>query len=846
VRLTASLALIFLFPAAVAARPVVAQSAHHSSNSAAASPTAQSGSIAGTVVAAGTEQPIPGAVVVLEAARDAAMVTTGRPLLGRSITTFTNEQGGYRFEGVAPGSYRLMVRHVGFHPAVLEVELARGTPFRVSVGLLVNTIRLEAVNVQTLPDPYGRNRTLAEETRRGRLDAERYGEERFVYGDATVMTHSDVMEAVTLAETDLFRALHRLPGVTTRDDWTAGLWTRGASWSHTRVYLDGLPLFNPVHAMGVLAGVNPDAIGAATFHPGGRSAAVGEGAAGVLDLTTRRAAEPGLHGLGELSVVSARATSEWAGSDGRAGLLVAARRSHVDLATRLAEKLGSRGSYLPYVFHDLSARFDTELGRRWALEASGLWSEDRVTGSLPYLLRDTRGDWGNLLGRVSALVPLRRGWARLTIGASRFDGRLVPTLPSVTTDTSPVHAPTHNRLSVALVGVDILPSAAGRPSTWVGGVQLTVHRLSFEGPYPRPYPVVVLPETLRMSERRTTAAVWAERRWLVSPFTSLETGLRVEFGPRGYLVPQPAFAPRLAARYTPNGGRVTLSAALSRSYQYAQALAPAGPSVGPDLYVTDVWLLSSDSVPAVRADVATAGAEVWLGGGWVGAAHAYGRRSTGVTVPEPSPGRLTGERPLQVAATNLAAGADLSLRRIVGRWTVSAAYTLASSELRAVSRLDRWRYRYPAPADRRHAADLTVMGRLASGLRLGAAATVASGAPFSRFLLGVAPCDSTQGSCQPADTAALTIELPNAERTKTYGSIDVLADWTREWRRWRIGAFVQVRNVLGNANAVTYTGSVEQCRRDRPPEQRLARPGVCDRFERGIGRLPLVGVRVSF
>ena len=846
-RLTQSYAPLLVLPLALAA-PAVGQVVLPTAQSAQpATATAQAGSIAGLVVAAGTEQPILGAVVVLEAARDAALVQAGRPFLGRSITVLTDERGAYRFDGVAPGGYRLLVRRLGFHPAVVEVELARAASFRVSVGLVVNPIRLEAVDVSARTgDPYGRRRSLVEETQVGRLDAERLRQQRFLGGDATVLTHADVVEAVTLGETDLFRALQRLPGVTSRDDWTAGMWTRGAPWSQTRVYLDGMPLFNPLHALGVMSGVSPDAIGTATFQPGGRSAAIGEGAAGVVALSTRGVSRPGLRGLAELSVLSARAAAEWGSAGGRTGLAVAARRSHVDVATRLAEALGAaKGTYVPYAFYDVTARLDADLGGGLGLEASSLWSQDGMRSGVPDLLRDTRGRWGNLLGRVSIIGPPGRNRARLTLGVSRFDGRLNPTAPTVTTDDSPSHAPTRNTVSVVTAGVEIAPTDGGARPPWAVGGELTLQRLSYAGRYPRPYPVAVLAESLRLRQAYHAVAVWGERRWPMGRHGAVETGLRAEVRGRLQNLATIGLAPRLAARLTPGGNRFTLSAAVARSWQYTQALAPTGPSVGPDLYVTDVWLLAGDTIPAVRADIGTLGGEVWLGGGWIGTLHGYLRRSEGVAVPEPAPGPLNGQRPVFVEAVNQARGVEVSLRRIVGWWTASVSYAFAKSDLTARAQTVGLTYTYPSPADRRHAFDATVMARLSSGLRLGAAATVASGAPFSRFLLGAA-CDSTQAGCSTQDTAALFIEAPNGERAPAYASLDLLADWSREWRRVRVGAFLQLRNVLLRSNAVTYTGSLEQCTAERPPELMVARPGVCDRFERGIGLLPLVGLRVAF
>ena len=85
----------------------------------------------------------------------------------------------------------------------------------------------------------------------------------------------DVVEAATLGETDLLRALHRLPGVSAEDDWSAEPWTRGSRWDETRVYFDGMPVYDPFHGGGSFTSVSPDGIGTLTFHPGVRPVDVG-------------------------------------------------------------------------------------------------------------------------------------------------------------------------------------------------------------------------------------------------------------------------------------------------------------------------------------------------------------------------------------------------------------------------------------------------------------------------------------------------------------------------------------------------------------------------------------------
>ena len=797
------------------------------------------GSLAGSVLIAATSEPLEGAVVILEPAADAALVAPAGPAwVRRGMSVITGGDGAYRFTDLPPGDYHLVVRHLGFRPAAVDVSLGASAPLRVSVALVMTPIRLESMDVRSLAaEPYGRTRDIARESREGKLDADRYRQERELESDATVLTHQDVIEGVTLGETDLLRGLQHLPGVSARDDFTAGIWTRGAPWSQTRVVMDGLPMFNPVHAIGVFSGVDPDAIGAAVFLPGARSASLGEGGAGVLELSTRRAARPGFSGTGELSVVSARGSMDWGSAGGRTGLVVTARRSYIDLASRIADALtGDTAGYIPYAFEDGTFRFDTDLGRGVGLTASGVLEDDAVRGTVPDLLLRTRGQWGNRAARVTMTVPWGGLALRSTIGASGFDGRLDP-FASTVSGTAPVHGLTRNSVDVLLAGVEVAPAAFDPRRSWAGGLQVQLQRQHFLGQYPRPYPVQVLLDTLKLDARLPVAALWGERRIPLGSDAVVEAGLRAE-GHRAVLgAPALGLAPRILARVRPRGGAVAFSVGLSRSWQYTQSLAPAGPGIGPDLYVTDVWLLAGDTLPALRSDVATAGAELLLPGGWLATANVYARHETGVAVPDPDSGTVSAARPVEVSATGNAAGLELSVRRLVGRVSASLSFSLARSLLHANG------LTFPSPADRRRTLDATVMARVHDALRLGAALTAASGAPFTRFILGcdTAPC---------ADTIALAVEAPNAQRAPGYASLAVLLDWSRTTRHFDLGAYLQVRNVWNASDAVTYTGTVEYCAMPDPPTLVPVTNGPhqygCDQFHRGVGLLPLAGVRVGF
>lgn len=801
--------------------------------------TLPAGTITGSVVAAETGVPLEDAVVVLEPAPGGALPAgpTGPPFWEADRVERTDANGAYRFDRLTVGRYALRVRRLGYRAASLEIDLRSLWPFHVSVGLVVLPIALDAVEVTGVASPPLVAVRTGDAAGRARLAAEADRRRRFLVNDARSLTSADLLEAVTLGETDVFRALQRLPSVTTRDDYSAELWTRGSRWTDTRVTFDGLPLFSPLHVGGVFAGVDPDVIGSAFFLPGARPASSGEGDAATLELASRPATEPGLHGLTELSVISARAVLAH-GTAGRGpSWVLAARRSYVDLATALLASLRNDSSLnVPYAFTDVAGRLDVPLGGARALEVSGLLAQDALRGTVPHLLQRSQGRWGDALIRATLATPLGGLMGHFTAGVSRYDVRIDDT-SAVPGGTGPFNvpypAPTQSAIRYMLFGGTVSPAAG---EAWAAGYQLVAQHLEYTGPDPTSHPdSAVTPPARQFTGGTHVIALWGERGWKPFPRLTVRPGLRVELGPALANAPRARLAPRLESRYAVGGG-LTVSAGYGRTYQYAQAVGPTGPGVGPELHLSEVWLVAGDTVPAIRSDVATAGAEYSVGGDWVAGLDLYQRQSTGVAVPDPTPGPFLPTRPLFVPASNDARGVEASVRKLAGRWTASLSLAVSRSQLTARG------YRYPAPSDRRRVLHATALVRARPALRLGGALTAASGVAFTRF---VGSIEAWQPGLVPYATLPYA-ELPGGAQAPGYTTFDVLVDWDHVARGWTLDAYLQLRNALGATHAVTYAGSVEGCAGGQPPTKVQVATGLCDYYVRSVPRLPLAGVRVSF
>jgi hypothetical protein len=833
-RLPALVALLLLASAATA----VAQS-----SASAVRRGGVSGGVSGAVLDGRTGTAVEGATVVLQPEVVGAFPAgpaSGSAFAASSRTIVTGTDGGYRFDELPSGVYRLYVSRFGYRPWSLSVELRGSGVAPVAVALEPEPIPLRPVRSRGYArgsyesaDAFGTQAGLA------RMLAADLRRMKYLTTDARELTHADVIEAVTLGEPDVLRALQRLPGVTTRSDYTAELWTRGAPWSHTRVYYDGVPLYNPLHALGVLSGVGSSAIGAVWFHPGVRSAAIGEGAAGVVDLQSRRGSGGGeLNMNADVSLLSAGLALDQRVLDGRAGWMLSGRHAYLDWITDLAHRATSRDDVrFPYHFSEVAGNVDAWLGERSSIDASWLWERDYLSSVRDDGVEPLRAEWGNIVARASFNARIGRLNTRHTAALSWHDAVVSPqTAREYVGVPITIGLRREGDTNVGYQGVTATiwpePASAAGPA-WSLGYGFEQQEVRYYGPQALPIPRYAFTpatgeEAVRVTWRGALqmGSLWAERLWSAGETMGVRTGLRAEVGDAPREAGRLRLAPRLSVRYTPIP-EVALSAGASRVWQYVQSVAPGGMYLA-SLATTDVWILADEGTPALRADIATVGIETWLAPGRAVSLNTYVRQSTGYATPDPRPGRVY-DRPSYVVGESFARGVEVSVRQLTGRVTGSASYTLSRADVDAMD------MSYPASSDRRHVFSTTATLRATPALRTGAAFTAASGVPFTRAVSSPEEC-ADQPGCDP--TRLPWLGLPNAERAPTFASLDLFVDWSGRMRGFDVGAYAQLRNALGRDNATIYTADAAGCR-----------PVGCEgdlrsEFERGIPRLPVVGIRI--
>jgi hypothetical protein len=756
IRLTSVAAL--LLPLLAATSPLAAQAP-------AESPPA--GSIRGSVVDAGTMMGLGGTTVTLVPQDGAgALPPTARdPYFAGARTTTTTQVGEYLFASLAPGRYTMLVRRVGYEPVRVDVELSTGDASRLSIGLLVHPIALQAIDVRADRRVANSDRSLAYEDTAGRIAAARERQQEFLGSDVRELTTADVREAVTLGSTDILHALQRLPGVTHTTDLQAPVWVRGNRWDHTRVYFDGLPLFHPLSALAGMSGVGAAAVGAAFLLPGVQPVSLGGGSAARIDLRSAPGVSDGrLHGDAGLSRYGGHASLGYRAADDGAGVLLTARQGLMDLFSASSKPAGFSPDM--YRYDELTARGDAR-NRFGHTESSGLYSRDTQSR----FMEDNRNRrWQSIGGRLTHHVPIGTLLVSANLGAMSFVSRGEDYVKHrVTPDEPPswTWKPSSTGVRHISAGMRVGRESDDPNRRWQAGVDATRITADFIGP--RRLLLSGDSTAVDTSGTMTGAhvSVWAERRWRPWASGALEAGLRLDLGGAGLSSSRPSFGLQLRHAIS---GATSLSLGAGRALQYLQQVERPH-----DWWRNDSaqpWLLAGGEVPLLTVDHMVAGVERWNSSGILLASNLFVRRSDGVVMRDPRPGSLAG-RPFFVTGREVVGGVELSARKLTGRVTGMVSYSFQHGAAMAEG------LSFSVPGARPHAFDVTAMTRLGAW-RLGGGLTLASGAPRTTYRGSGWWGDRITGTEFPFDPGE--VGEPSGQRNLGYAGADLFVDWTRQLR----------------------------------------------------------------
>jgi ferric enterobactin receptor len=163
---------------------------------------------------------------------------------------------------------------------------------------------------------------------------------------ATTIDPVRLIDLPMLAETDIFRTLQLLPGVSYTEN-SSGLSIRGGSSDQNLVLFDGQTLYNLSHYYGVVSAINPNVIKDLQIYKGGYDSRFGERVSGIVDITGKSGNESEPLVYGDVNLLSGNLTAEIPLGK-KVTLIAAGRRSYSDIySTEFAKGLFDKNTSWP-------------------------------------------------------------------------------------------------------------------------------------------------------------------------------------------------------------------------------------------------------------------------------------------------------------------------------------------------------------------------------------------------------------------------------------------------------------------------------------------------------------------
>lgn len=726
-------------------------------------------------------------------------------LVGTRFATVSRDDGAFSLGRVPAGAYIARVTRLGFRPAdVLRLVVADDTPAPVL------DVPLERAPI-----------TLAEMV----VTPGYFGMMQPGLSAPQTMSRQRIENVPQIGE-DIYRAVNRLPGVTSTD-FSADFFVRGGASSELYVTLDGLELIEPFHLKDIGGGlsiIDSRAIGGVELTTGGFSAEYGDRLTGVF---TMRSVDPHVDGTRTsvgLSVMNARVTSQGEFDRGRGAWLLSARRGYLDLAL----KLSSAGDSIDPHYYDVFGKAEYDLGRAGRMSVHVLDAGDALRyldtpdPSIRSRYRSTYG-WLNWEGRFGPLrqqtvaslgrLTWRRDGDRVDDGAltALVTDRRSLSIGGVRQDWSLTLTPR----ALLKFGADMKQGAADY-DYWSRVENESVSA----GTLVKQWDTT----TVTRSPRSTRVGVYVAPRY--RPFRSLAVELGLRYDAASH-TDDAVFSPRLNLSWQPRTGTSVRGA--WGKYSQSQPVAGLQAQDGIDRFYS-----------AERAEHRVVGVEQMLRRGLLGRVEVYDRRlsnehprflsaAPGIEVfPE-----INWDRVRVDPERGRARGIEFLLARDEARrvdW--SAGYALASVTDHIAGR------DVPRTTDQRHTVTADWAYRPTSNKwRLSVAGVWHSGWPYTLDVVTVDTLANTPTrfsiSARRANGAL------NTERLPAYRRLD--ARWTRflDTSNGRVALFAEVYNVLGLHNRRGYSTNVNVDGRSR--QVTFARTS-----EDWMPRLPTFGITWEF
>lgn len=549
---------------------------------------------------------------------------------------------------------------------------------------------------------------------------------------------------VLLGEADLLKTLQLMPGVQAGMEGFSGLYVRGGGPDENLVLLDGIPVYNADHLLGIFSVFTPEAIKNVTLYKSSFPARYGGRLSSVVDVRTNDGDMKHLHGTVSTGTLTTKLHLEGPLKRDRTSFLLSTRGTHTAWLMPLIKT--DDGNYL-YCFYDVNAKLNHKFSDRsrlflgfyngqdvfrWKQEVN--YTEQQYGSNISYTSWEedkTKLRWGNTLASARwNYVFSSRLFSNTTVAFNRYRMSIVNRNNyrqgyslqedeefryfgydyhsgiedwSLRTDFDYTPVPAHR----IKFGLEYLHHTF-RPETTSTRIKETTG-------------TIVEQDTLYAGSGNSTLrghelSVYAEDDISLTSRLSANVGLHLSlFHTQGksYFSAQP----RLSARYRLGHG-LSAKASFTQMAQYVHLL-----SSTPIAMPTDLWVPITRHIRPMRANQYAVG--LYHNGlpGWEFSVEGYYKQlrnvleyKDGVTLM----GTSTNWEDKVEMGTGRSMGLEFMVQKTTGRTTGWLAYTLAKSDRQFKGGTINHGRRFPYKYDRRHNLSLCLNHKFSDRIDVGA------------------------------------------------------------------------------------------------------------------------------
>jgi hypothetical protein len=608
-------------------------------------------------------------------------------------------------------------------------------------------------------------------------------------------------------EADLLKTLQLMPGVQQGSEGTSALLVRGGSPDQNLFLLDGAPLYNPSHMLGIFSTFNVSTIKNVDLYKGAFPSRFGGRISSVVDIATKDGNMQKVHGDFSIGMLASQLTLEGPIKKDKTTFLISARRTYGDLFIAPMAKIVSNNEISPTLyFYDFNLKLQHRFSENDRLFLSVYGGKDKFGATINDVDRThTAISWGNYLGTLRwNHVFSNKLFSNLTLLATDFGLKIGAEYTSTYNGQK-----SEDKISLqsgirdygGKIDFDYFPHYRHKVKFGAG---ITHHRFR---PGTSKYSAKENGVTVDSFESKSYNTnnneidVYLEDEWKVSDQLSANLGLHWS-ALQGNNTTYQQLQPRLSVRYL-LPANIGLKLSYAKMAQYMHLL--SGNTI---TLPTDLWVPATDKIKPQIADQFAAGLarsvfqnqlELSVEGYYKDMSNVIEYKD-GASYVVASTGESWEDK--ITSGKSKSFGIELMAQKKQGRLTGWVAYTLSKTD-RTFTDINFGRT-FPYKYDRRHDFKTVATYRLTKGIEVSGCFIYQSATPFTLAFSQFEPAVEDPYNPGPAMEEIKNITARNNVRIEPYHRLDISINFIRErqksTRTWNISVY----NVYNRKNPFYY------------------------------------------